>query len=231
MCIHIIFIFIYIHIHIYKTLKRALVVQAFISPPPPRKEKKKQQQNKKNYTFKIQNELAMAYSPSVQYGYYKRLESSLFVFFFLFLFFKGFFFFATLENFFKFFFFFSLQNSFHTDFNPVEFVARMNNLVNRFYFIFFCSSAVNGSRVRRVHLKVYFGWVLSCFGQNRSISSLLFPLLIQWVESPSRSGHSCKRVFQQHCMNRPIDTIARGESTPRCNRGRGAVEAFVQKST
>lgn len=45
MCIHIIFIFIYIHIHIYKTLKRALVVQAFISPPPHGK-KKKQQQNK-----------------------------------------------------------------------------------------------------------------------------------------------------------------------------------------
>lgn len=39
MCIHIIFIFIYIHIHIYKTLKRALVVQAFIFPPPPWKEK------------------------------------------------------------------------------------------------------------------------------------------------------------------------------------------------
>ncbi len=46
MCIHIIFIFIYIHIHIYKTLKRALVVQAFISPLPHRKKKIKQQQNK-----------------------------------------------------------------------------------------------------------------------------------------------------------------------------------------
>lgn len=47
MCIHIIFIFIYIHIHIYKTLKRALVVQAFISPLPHGKKKIKQQQNKK----------------------------------------------------------------------------------------------------------------------------------------------------------------------------------------
>lgn len=70
----------------------------------------------------------MAYSPSVQYGYYKRLESSLIVFFCIFVFLKlFFFFFATLENFFE--IFFSLQNSFHADFNPVEFVARMNNLV------------------------------------------------------------------------------------------------------
>lgn len=116
----------------------------------------------------------MAYSPSVQYGYYKRLEFSLFVFFsFFFLFLK--FFFATLEKNFLL-FFFSLQNSFHADFNPVEFVARMNNLVNSFYFIpFFCSSAVNGSRIRRVHLKVYFVCFSFCFGQNSSVSSLLFP--------------------------------------------------------
>lgn len=79
----------------------------------------------------------MAYSPSVQYGYYKRLESSLIVFFFFYFCFLKlyFFFFATLENFFE--IFFSLQNSFHADFNPVEFVARMNNLVNGFYLIFF----------------------------------------------------------------------------------------------
>lgn len=73
------FIFIYIHIHIYKTLKRALVVQAsltFFPHPHPRK-KKKIKHNGKRYTFKIQNELAMAYSPSVQYGYYNRLTFSL----------------------------------------------------------------------------------------------------------------------------------------------------------
>lgn len=108
MCIHIIFIFIYIHIHIYKTLKRALVVQAFIPSPPHGKKKKNKPNNKtKNYTFKIQNELAMAYSPSVQYGYYKRLESSWFGFFFFFFCFLKLGFFATLENFFKIFFFFT----------------------------------------------------------------------------------------------------------------------------
>lgn len=78
----------------------------------------------------------MAYSPSVQYGYYKRLEFSLFVFFFFFFsFFKVFFFLLHWKK--IFYFFFSLQNSFHADFNPVEFVARMNNLVNSFYFISF----------------------------------------------------------------------------------------------
>lgn len=30
-------------------------------------------------------------------------------------------------------------------------------------------------------------WFLSCFGQNSSISSLLFPLLTEPVESPSLS--------------------------------------------
>lgn len=47
MCIHIIFIFIYIHIHIYKTLKRALVVQAFIPPLPHGKKKKNNNKTKK----------------------------------------------------------------------------------------------------------------------------------------------------------------------------------------
>lgn len=82
----------------------------------------------------------MAYSPSVQYGYYKRLESSLIVFFFsIFLFFKVGFFFCYIGK--SFWNFFSLQNSFHADFNPVEFVARMNNLVNRFYLIFLLFSS------------------------------------------------------------------------------------------
>lgn len=53
----------------------------------------------------------MAYSPSVQYGYYKRLEFSLFVFFsFFFLFLK--FFFATLEkNFLLFFFLYKIPST------------------------------------------------------------------------------------------------------------------------
>lgn len=55
----------------------------------------------------------MAYSPSVQYGYYKRLESSLIVFFFsIFLFFKvGFFFFATLEKVFEIFFLYKIPST------------------------------------------------------------------------------------------------------------------------
>lgn len=46
-------------------------------PPPRKKERKKIKTKGKKYTFVSQHELAMAYSPSVQYGFYKRLESSL----------------------------------------------------------------------------------------------------------------------------------------------------------
>lgn len=111
MCIRY-FIFIYIHIHSYKTLKRALVDQALFSP---------QKENKTKLHIKIQNELAMAYSPSVQYEGYKRPDFALSaspIFFFLFIFLFNF---ATLKNVFVFCFFvclflcfFPLQNSLHT---------------------------------------------------------------------------------------------------------------------
>lgn len=107
MCIHITFIFIYIHIHSYKTLKRALVDQASFSS----------QKIKQKLHIKIQDELAMAYSPNVQYEAYKRLDcararSGSFFFFFLFFLFD----FATLKNVFYsvcLFVCFPLQNSFH----------------------------------------------------------------------------------------------------------------------
>lgn len=84
MCIHIFNIYIYIHTYIFiKHLKRALVVQASLplfSPslsPSPHTERKKIKTKGEKYTFISQHELAMAYSPSVQYGFYKRLEISL----------------------------------------------------------------------------------------------------------------------------------------------------------
>lgn len=53
----------------------------------------------------------MAYSPSVQYGYYKRLESSLIVFFFYFCFFKVGFFLLHWKIFLKFFFLYKIPST------------------------------------------------------------------------------------------------------------------------
>lgn len=54
----------------------------------------------------------MAYSPSVQYGYYKRLEFSLFVFFFIFFLFLKFFFFCYIgKKIFTFFFLYKIPST------------------------------------------------------------------------------------------------------------------------